>query len=150
MSASDRTVSGIPIDAVYGGGPGVPDGLPPPGQCPYTPGLHPEVYRTRFWMMRMFSGLGWPEDTSAGGGAATALPCAGGPLVSVFPTTSMRRRGAGSSARIPKLIHFNRLEQGGHFAAWEQPELFTSGAPHRLPVAALGDRVRASAHGRAR
>jgi len=30
MSACDRTVSGIPIDAVYGGGPGVPDGLPPP------------------------------------------------------------------------------------------------------------------------
>ena len=24
----------------------------------------------------------------------------------------------------PKLIHFNRLDKGGHFAAWEQPELF--------------------------
>ena len=23
-----------------------------------------------------------------------------------------------------KLIHFNRLDKGGHFAAWEQPELF--------------------------
>ncbi|HEY7058807.1 MAG TPA: alpha/beta fold hydrolase [Vicinamibacterales bacterium] len=24
----------------------------------------------------------------------------------------------------PKLIHYNKLERGGHFAAWEQPELF--------------------------
>jgi pimeloyl-ACP methyl ester carboxylesterase len=26
----------------------------------------------------------------------------------------------------PKLIYYNKLEKGGHFAAWEQPELFTS------------------------
>ena len=25
----------------------------------------------------------------------------------------------------PKLIHYNRLAKGGHFAAWEQPEFFT-------------------------
>jgi pimeloyl-ACP methyl ester carboxylesterase len=24
----------------------------------------------------------------------------------------------------PKLIHYNKLERGGHFAAWEQPEVF--------------------------
>jgi NAD(P)-dependent dehydrogenase (short-subunit alcohol dehydrogenase family) len=24
----------------------------------------------------------------------------------------------------PKLIYFNRLNKGGHFAAWEQPEIF--------------------------
>jgi pimeloyl-ACP methyl ester carboxylesterase len=24
----------------------------------------------------------------------------------------------------PKLIHYNRLDRGGHFAAWEQPQLF--------------------------
>ena len=27
---------------------------------------------------------------------------------------------------FPKLIHYNKLDKGGHFAAWEQPELFTS------------------------
>jgi pimeloyl-ACP methyl ester carboxylesterase len=26
----------------------------------------------------------------------------------------------------PKLIHYNQLDKGGHFAAWEQPELFVS------------------------
>jgi pimeloyl-ACP methyl ester carboxylesterase len=25
-----------------------------------------------------------------------------------------------------KLIQFNRLDKGGHFAAWEQPELFVA------------------------
>ncbi len=25
----------------------------------------------------------------------------------------------------PKLIHYNKLDKGGHFAAWEQPELFS-------------------------
>ena len=25
----------------------------------------------------------------------------------------------------PKLIHYNKLPKGGHFAAWEQPQLFT-------------------------
>ena len=26
----------------------------------------------------------------------------------------------------PKLIHYNKLDKGGHFAAWEQPELFVT------------------------
>jgi pimeloyl-ACP methyl ester carboxylesterase len=25
----------------------------------------------------------------------------------------------------PKLIHYNKLEKGGHFAAWEQPQIFS-------------------------
>jgi pimeloyl-ACP methyl ester carboxylesterase len=30
-----------------------------------------------------------------------------------------------SERAYPKLIHYNRLDKGGHFAAWEQPERFT-------------------------
>ena len=26
----------------------------------------------------------------------------------------------------PKLMHYNRLDRGGHFAAWEQPALFSA------------------------
>jgi hypothetical protein len=26
---------------------------------------------------------------------------------------------------VPKLIHYNRVEKGGHFAAWERPQLFS-------------------------
>jgi len=25
----------------------------------------------------------------------------------------------------PKLIHYNKVEKGGHFAAWEQPKIFS-------------------------
>ena len=25
----------------------------------------------------------------------------------------------------PNLVYFNKLEKGGHFAAWEQPQLFS-------------------------
>jgi pimeloyl-ACP methyl ester carboxylesterase len=25
----------------------------------------------------------------------------------------------------PKLIHYNKLDKGGHFAAWEQPKLLS-------------------------
>jgi pimeloyl-ACP methyl ester carboxylesterase len=28
-------------------------------------------------------------------------------------------------AAYPNLIHYNELDRGGHFAAWEQPELFS-------------------------
>ena len=64
MSAIHRTMSGIPIDAVYGADNGAHDGLTRPGEYPYTRGLHPEMYRTRLWTMRMFAGFGSPEDTS--------------------------------------------------------------------------------------
>jgi pimeloyl-ACP methyl ester carboxylesterase len=29
------------------------------------------------------------------------------------------------SQGYPKLIHFNKLPKGGHFAAWKQPKLFS-------------------------
>ena len=34
-------------------------------------------------------------------------------------------RGAGQSGAYPRLIHYNNLDKGGHFAAWEQPQLFS-------------------------
>jgi len=32
----------------------------------------------------------------------------------------------------PKLIDYNRVADGGHYAAWEQPTLFTKGSPRSL------------------
>ena len=32
-------------------------------------------------------------------------------------------RGAGPSEQMSNIIHWNELDRGGHFAAWEQPEL---------------------------
>src|SRR5579885_421772 len=35
-----------------------------PGNYPFTRGIHPTMYRSRLWTMRMFSGFGAPEDTN--------------------------------------------------------------------------------------
>ena len=32
---------------------------------------------------------------------------------------------AASTAAYPKLIHFNEVVDGGHLAAWEQPEILS-------------------------
>ena len=53
-----QTMSGVPVDAVYGE-------APYPGQYPYTRGIFPAMYRSRLWTMRMFAGFGTAEDTNA-------------------------------------------------------------------------------------
>jgi hypothetical protein len=42
-----------------------------------------------------------------------------------FPGRSSRPRAAVEQA-YPTLIYFNKVDRGGHFAAWEEPELFTT------------------------
>ena len=46
--------------------------------------------------------------------------------VSVFPDELYAAPQNWAERAYPKLIHYNRLPKGGHFAAWEQPELFTA------------------------
>jgi pimeloyl-ACP methyl ester carboxylesterase len=46
--------------------------------------------------------------------------------VSVFPEEIYAAPKSWAEKAYPKLIYFNRLDKGGHFAAWEQPELFTT------------------------
>jgi pimeloyl-ACP methyl ester carboxylesterase len=48
------------------------------------------------------------------------LPCR------CFRARSIVRQRAGPSVPITKLFYFNEVDKGGHFAAWEQPELFAS------------------------
>jgi pimeloyl-ACP methyl ester carboxylesterase len=43
--------------------------------------------------------------------------------VSVFPDELYPIPRGWAERAFPKLIHFNKLAKGGHFAAWEQPEL---------------------------
>ena len=44
--------------------------------------------------------------------------------VSVFPDELYAAPRTWAETAFPKLIYYNRLEKGGHFAAWEQPEIF--------------------------
>jgi pimeloyl-ACP methyl ester carboxylesterase len=44
--------------------------------------------------------------------------------VSVFPGEQYEAPRTWAERAYPNLIHYNKLDKGGHFAAWEQPELF--------------------------
>lgn len=44
--------------------------------------------------------------------------------VSAFPEELYQAPKSWSEQAYPKLMYYNKLEKGGHFAAWEQPELF--------------------------
>ena len=59
-----QTLSGIPVEPLYGRG-HVAAAAPPPGEFPYTRGIHREMYRARLWTMRQFSGFSTPEETNA-------------------------------------------------------------------------------------
>jgi pimeloyl-ACP methyl ester carboxylesterase len=48
-----------------------------------------------------------------------AIPVA----VSAFPDELYQAPQSWTEKAYPKLIHYNKLDKGGHFAAWEQPEL---------------------------
>jgi hypothetical protein len=45
--------------------------------------------------------------------------------VSVFPDELYPAPRSWTQQAYPKLIHYNKLDKGGHFAAWEQPKLFS-------------------------
>jgi pimeloyl-ACP methyl ester carboxylesterase len=44
--------------------------------------------------------------------------------VSVFPDELYPAPRSWAEQAYPNLIHYNKVEKGGHFAAWEQPKLF--------------------------
>jgi methylmalonyl-CoA mutase N-terminal domain/subunit len=58
--ADFETMSGVPLEPVYG-----PDDGDFAGQWPYTRGPYASMYRSKLWTMRMFAGFGTSEDTNA-------------------------------------------------------------------------------------
>jgi pimeloyl-ACP methyl ester carboxylesterase len=46
--------------------------------------------------------------------------------VSVFPDEIYAAPQSWTEQAYAKLIHYHRVDKGGHFAAWEQPELFVA------------------------
>jgi pimeloyl-ACP methyl ester carboxylesterase len=45
--------------------------------------------------------------------------------VTVFPDELYPAPRSWAEKAYPKLVHFNRVDKGGHFAAWEQPQTFS-------------------------
>ncbi|HEV2104665.1 MAG TPA: methylmalonyl-CoA mutase family protein, partial [Candidatus Eisenbacteria bacterium] len=63
-----ETPSGVPVRPVYGPA-DLPRDLaartPPPGEPPYTRGIHPGMYRARLWTLRQYAGFGTARETNA-------------------------------------------------------------------------------------
>jgi pimeloyl-ACP methyl ester carboxylesterase len=65
--------------------------------------------------------LYWENKLSYFTAKGVSIPVA----VSVFPDELYPAPRSYTERAFPKLIHYNKLPKGGHFAAWEQPKLFT-------------------------
>ena len=57
--------------------------------------------------------------------------------VTVFPDELYPAPRSWAEKAYPKLIHYNTVDEGGHFAAWEQPALLSEELRDNLPIAAL-------------
>jgi len=65
--------------------------------------------------------LYWENKLTFFGVKGVTVPVA----VSAFPDELYQAPRSWAERAYPNLIHYNKVIKGGHFAAWEQPELFT-------------------------
>ena len=65
--------------------------------------------------------LYWENKLTYFGVKGVTIPVA----VSVFPDELYPTPRSWAEQAFPKLIHYNKVDQGGHFAAWEQPTIFS-------------------------
>jgi pimeloyl-ACP methyl ester carboxylesterase len=66
--------------------------------------------------------LYWENNANNFNAVSVSLPVA----VTVFPGEIYRAPKSWAQKTFSKLIYFNVVDKGGHFAQWEQPELFAS------------------------
>ena len=67
------------------------------------------------------------EGAQAGGGPFNAFDIPNVPVaVTVFPAEIYRAPRSWGEQSFGNLIYWKEVEKGGHFAAWEQPELFSA------------------------
>jgi pimeloyl-ACP methyl ester carboxylesterase len=64
----------------------------------------------------------WESHFNFLAAADVSVPAA----VSVFPRENYQAPRSWTERAYHHLIYYNRLDKGGHFAAWEQPELFAN------------------------
>jgi pimeloyl-ACP methyl ester carboxylesterase len=77
---------------------------------------------TLFWLTNTAisaARLYWENKTAPFAAKGVKLPVA----VSVFPDEHYQAPRSWAHQAYPNLIHYNKLDKGGHFAAWEQPQL---------------------------
>jgi pimeloyl-ACP methyl ester carboxylesterase len=67
------------------------------------------------------TGRGWDTPLPFFSPKGVKIPVA----ASAFPDDLFQAPRTWTEQAYPNLIHFNRLSKGGHFAAWEQPQLLS-------------------------
>ncbi len=80
---------------------------------------------TLYWLTNtgVSSGrLYWENKVSLYNAANVAIPAA----ITVFPGENYQAPRSWAERAYRKLIYFNEVDKGGHFAAWEQPALFST------------------------
>lgn len=78
---------------------------------------------THFWLTNTgvsAARLYWESKFSFFAVKGVTIPVA----VSAFPDELYQAPRSWAEQAYPKLVHYNKLTVGGHFAAWEQPRLF--------------------------
>jgi pimeloyl-ACP methyl ester carboxylesterase len=69
----------------------------------------------------------WESARAAAAAAGKPMPDVTVPVAfSAFPEEVVGAPRSWLERTYPKLAYYNKVERGGHFAAWEQPELFAS------------------------
>jgi pimeloyl-ACP methyl ester carboxylesterase len=110
-----------------------------PGFAEWTYGSDPETYPTRDEVLDDFT-LYWLTNSATSAGrlywenhgrpvivaaaqktSEISLPVA----ITVFPADVYRPPETWARRAFPSLVYFNEVDKGGHFAAWEQPQLFS-------------------------
>ncbi len=67
------------------------------------------------------TGRGWENKLGFFSPKGVKIPVA----ASAFPDELFQAPKSWTEQAYPKLIHYNKLPKGGHFAAWEQPQLLS-------------------------
>ena len=80
---------------------------------------------TLYWLTNTgvsTSRLYWEYKGGFFNAKGVAIPVA----VSVFPGEQYEAPRSWTERAYPKLLYYNKVDKGGHFAAWEQPQLFSN------------------------
>ncbi len=105
--ADFTTLSGDPLDPVYGPAPGDRvdgfDAIGWPGEYPFTRGLYPTGYRGRPWTIRQFAGFGNAEQTNERFRAI--LEAGGGGLSVAFDMPTLMGRDSDDSLALGEVGH---------------------------------------------
>jgi len=80
---------------------------------------------TLYWLTNTGVSAGriyWENKINLYVAANVPIPAA----ITVFPGENYQAPRSWAEKAYPKLIYFNEVDKGGHFAAWEQPALFST------------------------